>query len=195
MYIDTSLVMPYYSPEALSQAAERTLRSDPRPAVSDLVEVEFFSALGRKVRVREMSAADATRTGEQFLTADNGNSGAPDGHIDTVSVIDRESNPPRVIDRVVVGDAPEGFVIGPKGDIAVAVLPGGASVPKSAWFNTKRNGRVVVLKIDGKKVTKVGEVEIGGLPRARCSAPTARTSMSTTTPAATCRSSRWTAPG
>ena len=67
MYIDTSLVVPYYCPEALSQAAERTLRSDPHPAVSDLVEVEFFSALARKVRVREMSAADATRTGEQFL--------------------------------------------------------------------------------------------------------------------------------
>ena len=67
MYIDTSLLVPYYCPEGLSQVAERTLRGDSRPAVSDLVEVEFFSALARKVRAREMSAADATRTGEQFL--------------------------------------------------------------------------------------------------------------------------------
>jgi predicted nucleic acid-binding protein len=67
MYIDTSLLVSYYCPEALSRAAERTLRGDPRPAVSDLVEVEFFSALARKVRMRAMSAADATRTGEQFL--------------------------------------------------------------------------------------------------------------------------------
>jgi uncharacterized protein len=67
MYIDTSLVAPYYCPEALSQAAERALRSDPRPAVSDLVEVEFFSALARKVRTKETSAADATRAGERFL--------------------------------------------------------------------------------------------------------------------------------
>jgi predicted nucleic acid-binding protein len=67
MYIDTSLVVPYYCPEALSATAERVLRGDPRPSVSDLVEVEFFSALARKVRLREMSAADATRTGEQFL--------------------------------------------------------------------------------------------------------------------------------
>jgi uncharacterized protein len=67
MYIDTSLLVAYYCPEALSRVAERTLRGDPRPAVSDLVEVEFFSALARKVRAREMSAADATRTGEQFL--------------------------------------------------------------------------------------------------------------------------------
>jgi predicted nucleic acid-binding protein len=67
MYIDTSLVVPYYCPEALSEAAERTLRGDPNPAVSDLVEVEFFSALARKVRARELSAADATRTAGQFL--------------------------------------------------------------------------------------------------------------------------------
>jgi hypothetical protein len=67
MYIDTSLLVPYYCPEALSQAAERTLRRDPRPAVSDLVEVELFSALARKVRAREMTAADATRISAQFL--------------------------------------------------------------------------------------------------------------------------------
>jgi len=66
MYIDTSLLVPYYCPEALSRVAERTLRGDPRPAISDL-EIEFFSALARKVRVREMSAADATRTGERLL--------------------------------------------------------------------------------------------------------------------------------
>ncbi len=67
MYIDTSLLVPYYCPEALSPAAERTIRGDPRPVVSDLVEVEFFSALARKVRARELSAADATRTGERFV--------------------------------------------------------------------------------------------------------------------------------
>ena len=67
MYIDTSVLVPYYCPEPLSQAAERTLRGDPNPAVSDLVEVEFFSALARKVRAKGMLAADARRIGEQFL--------------------------------------------------------------------------------------------------------------------------------
>jgi DNA-binding beta-propeller fold protein YncE len=107
---------------------------------------------------------DVTPNGKIGISADNGNSGAPDGHVDTVSIIDLEQQPPRVVDRVVVGDAPEGFAISPKGDVAVAVLLGGASVPKSMWFNTKRNGSLAVLKIDGKKVTKVGEVEVGGLP-------------------------------
>jgi YVTN family beta-propeller protein len=117
---------------------------------------------------------DITPNGKIAITADNGNSGAPDGHVDTVSVIDLEANPPRVIDRVVVGDAPEGFAISPKGDIAVAVLLGGASVPKSAWFNTKRNGSIVMLKIDGKKVTKIGEVEVGGLPEGAVFSPDGR---------------------
>jgi predicted nucleic acid-binding protein len=67
MYIDTSLLVAYYCPEALSRVAERTLRGDRGAAVSDLVEVEFFSALARKVRMREMAAADAVRTGERFL--------------------------------------------------------------------------------------------------------------------------------
>jgi DNA-binding beta-propeller fold protein YncE len=117
---------------------------------------------------------DITPNGRIAITADNGNSGAPDGHVDTVSVIDLEATPPRVIDRVVVGDAPEGFVISPKGDVAVAVLLGGASALKSAWFNTKRNGSVAVLKIDGKKVTKVGEVEVGGLPEGAVFSPDGR---------------------
>ena len=107
---------------------------------------------------------DVTPDGKIGISADNGNAGSPDGHIDTVSIIDLEQQPPRVIDRVVVGDAPEGFAISPKGDVAVAVLLGGASVAKTMWFNTRRNGSLAVLKIEGKKVTKVGEVEVGGLP-------------------------------
>jgi DNA-binding beta-propeller fold protein YncE len=104
---------------------------------------------------------DVTPDGKLALTADNGNSGASDGHVDTVSVIDIEANPPRVIDRIVVGDAPEGFAISPKGDIAIALLlNGSAAVPKGAWFANKHS-RAVVLKIDGKKVSKVGDVEVG----------------------------------
>ncbi|HEV8676748.1 MAG TPA: YncE family protein [Methylomirabilota bacterium] len=104
-----------------------------------------------------------TPNGKLALTADNGNAGRSDGHVDTVSVIDLEANPPRVIDRVVVGDAPEGFAVSPTGEIAVAILLSGNDGPKNAWFYN-RNGRVAVLKIDGKKVTKVGEVEVRGLP-------------------------------
>ena len=104
-----------------------------------------------------------TPDGRLGLTADNGNAGAADGQVDTVSVIDMEANPIRVIDRVVVGDGPEGLVISPTGEIAVAMLLKGTNAAKTTWFYHK-NGGVAVLKIDGKKVTKVSEVEVGGLP-------------------------------
>ena len=111
-----------------------------------------------------------TPDGKLGLTADNGNSGQPDGHVDTVSVIDLEATPPRVIDRVVVGDGPEGFVISPTGEIAAAILLGGRVAQKGIWFGNG-NGKVSVLKIDGKKVTKVGEVEVGGLPEGAVFSP------------------------
>jgi DNA-binding beta-propeller fold protein YncE len=64
----------------------------------------------------------------------NGAAGSADGNVDTVSVIDLDQNPPRVIDHVVVGDAPEGLAISPKGDLAFAVLVAGNS-NKKAFFS------------------------------------------------------------
>ena len=111
-----------------------------------------------------------TPNGKLAISANNGNSGAADGQVDTVSVIDLEVTPPRVIDHVVVGDGPEGFVISPTGEIAVALLLRGSNADKTSWFYN-RNGSVVVLKIDGKKVTKVGEVEVRGLPEGAVFSP------------------------
>ena len=106
---------------------------------------------------------DVTPDGRLALTADNGNAGAADGQVDTVSVIDLELSPPRVIDKVVVGDGPEGFAISPTGKFAVALLLRGSNAAKSAFFYN-RNGSVVGLRIDGKTVTKTNEIEVGGLP-------------------------------
>ena len=106
---------------------------------------------------------DVTPDGRLALTADNGNSGAADGQIDTVSVIDLEAKPPRVIDKIVVGDGPEGLAISPTGKLAVALLLRGSNASKAAFFYN-RNGSVVAMKIDGKTVTKTNEVEVRGLP-------------------------------
>jgi DNA-binding beta-propeller fold protein YncE len=106
---------------------------------------------------------DITPDGKLALTADNGAAGGSDGNVDTVSVIDLEAKPPRVIDKVVVGDGPEGFAISPTGKLAVAVLLRGTNSDKKAHFYN-RNATVVALKIDGKKVTRTNEVEVRGLP-------------------------------
>ncbi len=111
-----------------------------------------------------------TPNGKLAITANNGAGGGTDGQVDTVSIIDLEATPPRVIDHVVVGEAPEGFAISPTGEIAVAILIRGSNSDKTAWFYN-RNGSVAVLKIDGKKVTKVGEVEVRGLPEGAVFSP------------------------
>jgi DNA-binding beta-propeller fold protein YncE len=108
-------------------------------------------------------------SGKIALTADNGGAGSSDGSVDTVSVVDLDLNPARITDRVVVGDGPEGLAISPKGDVAVAIILAGSN-NKSAYYY-KKNGSVTVLAINGKKVTKVGDVEVGGLPEGAAFTP------------------------
>jgi DNA-binding beta-propeller fold protein YncE len=96
------------------------------------------------------------------ITADNGGSGSSDGNVDTVSIIDLELKPPRVIDKVVVGDGPEGLAMSPKGNLVVTAILAGSN-NKAAFFHRPK-GYVSVLRIDGKKVTKVKEIDVGGLP-------------------------------
>jgi len=115
---------------------------------------------------------DVTPNGQIALTSDNGAAGSSDGSVDTTSVIDLEAKPPRVIDRVVVGDGPEGLAISPKGNLAVSVILAGSN-NKPAYFY-HRNGHLTVLRIDGKKVTKVKEIEVGGLPEAVAFTPDGR---------------------
>ena len=93
----------------------------------------------------------------------NGNGGASDGQVDTVAVVDLEAAPPRVIDQVVVGDGPEGLAVSPTGRLAVSVVLNGAgNVPKAAFYHHDHS-YLAILKIDGKKVTKVGEMPVGQL--------------------------------
>jgi DNA-binding beta-propeller fold protein YncE len=102
--------------------------------------------------------------GKIALLNETGNGGASDGNVDTTSVIDLEANPPRVIDKVVVGDGPEGLAMSPKGDLAVAAILNGSNNKKAFYY--KKNATLSVLKIDGKKVTKTQDLELGGLTEA-----------------------------
>ena len=104
-----------------------------------------------------------TPDGKLALVANTGNGGSSDGHADTVSVIDLEAKPIRVIDHVTVGDSPEGLTISPKGDIAVTVDARGSNRSKDTWYYHP-GGAVTVLAITDKKVTNVGEATVGGLP-------------------------------
>jgi DNA-binding beta-propeller fold protein YncE len=112
-------------------------------------------------------------SGKIAITADNGNAGASDGSIDTVSVVDLDASPPRIIDRVVVGDGPEGLAISPRGDLAAAAILRGGNSAKAAYFYNPA-GTVTILKINGKQVTRLKEIEVGGLPEPVCFTPDGR---------------------
>lgn len=104
-----------------------------------------------------------TPDGKLALTADTGNNGSSDGNVDTVSVIDLEADPVRVIDHLAVADSPEGLAMSPKGDYAITVDAQGSNSPKDTWFHHP-TGAVSLLKIEGKEVSLVAEVPVGALP-------------------------------
>jgi DNA-binding beta-propeller fold protein YncE len=110
-----------------------------------------------------------TPDGKLALTVDNGNGGSSDGSVDTVSVIDLEADPPRVIDHVTVGDSPEGLAISPKGDLAITVEARGSNMKGAPFYHP--TGTVTALKIDGKKVTNAGEVNVGAFPEGGAFSP------------------------
>ena len=113
---------------------------------------------------------EVSPNGQLALTADNGDAGTSDGNVDTVSVIDLTAQPPRVIDHVTVPDSPEGLAINPQSSLAAAVDAYGSNKSKQAFFYHK-DGLVTILRIQGKKVTKLKDIKVGGLPEAACFTP------------------------
>jgi predicted nucleic acid-binding protein len=72
IYLDTSVVAAFYWTEALSDTVEQLLRHEAEPGLSQLVEVELFSALSRRVRMGEIYREDARLIVERSKRLDNG---------------------------------------------------------------------------------------------------------------------------
>jgi predicted nucleic acid-binding protein len=68
IYLDTSVVVAYYCPEHISDLSESIIRGKQPCFLSDLTEVEFFSAISRKIRQRELSSTDAATVRHHFVT-------------------------------------------------------------------------------------------------------------------------------
>jgi DNA-binding beta-propeller fold protein YncE len=114
-----------------------------------------------------------TPDGALALVVDMGSPTASDGHADSVSVVDLLATPPRVIDRVMVEDGPEGIAISPDGRHAAVAIVQGSNNPSSEWFHHPR-GQIVLLRIDGQRVTRAGAVEVGALPEGVAFSPDSR---------------------
>jgi DNA-binding beta-propeller fold protein YncE len=100
--------------------------------------------------------------------------GSQDGQVDTAAVIDLEAEPPRVIDQVVVGDGPEGLAMSPAGGYAASIiLNGTGGTPKTAFYRHEHS-YVSLLKIEGKAVRKIGQLDVGDLAEGAAFTPDGR---------------------
>ncbi len=66
IYLDTSVLVPYYCPEPNSEAVEEIIMEAGQPAISKLTEVELASAVSGKIREQNLSQTDGNRIMAEF---------------------------------------------------------------------------------------------------------------------------------
>jgi DNA-binding beta-propeller fold protein YncE len=88
------------------------------------------------------------------------NIGRGQGDNDTISLVDLKANPPRVVETVTVGQTPEGIKVSPDSTLVAVVVMNGSNKPKESPFFSD-HGKVVLLRVSGTSMTKVGEAPIG----------------------------------
>ena len=81
--------------------------------------------------------------------------------MDTVSVIDMTALPPRVTDTISVGYTLEGIILSPDGRTAAVIAHNGSAKPKGTPFAYSDNGKLILLRINGNKATRLAEAPIG----------------------------------
>lgn len=87
------------------------------------------------------------------------NLGAGQGDTDTVSLIDLQARPPRVVDTVSVGQTPEGIFFSPDGrTVGVTVIDGSNKPQASAFFGPARYS---LFSIEGGRLRQVANL-VGG---------------------------------
>jgi uncharacterized protein len=64
--LDTSVLAPFYWPEATSAAVVQLFQQHETLIISELSEVELLSALSRRVRMQEIDRVDAIAIAERF---------------------------------------------------------------------------------------------------------------------------------
>jgi DNA-binding beta-propeller fold protein YncE len=88
------------------------------------------------------------------------NIGRGSGDADTVSLIDLTAKPPRVVETVTVGQTPEGIMLSPDNKLCAVVVMNGSNKPKDSPFFAD-NGKLILLRLDNKQLTKLAEAPIG----------------------------------
>jgi DNA-binding beta-propeller fold protein YncE len=88
------------------------------------------------------------------------NIGRGQGDNDTVSVIDLQAQPFRVVETVVVGQTPEGIVLSPDGKLCAVVVMNGSNKPRESPFYNA-NGKLLLYRVDGTRLVPAAAAWIG----------------------------------
>src|SRR5262245_22547820 len=106
--------------------------------------------------------------------------GGASGDSDSVSLIDLTAKPPRVVDTIgVLGATAEGLKISPDSSVVAVVVHNGSNRPKDSPFYNDA-GKLVIVRVTGKTLSRVGEAPIGHWSQGAVSRRTARGSWSAT---------------
>jgi DNA-binding beta-propeller fold protein YncE len=114
---------------------------------------------------------DISSDGKVAVVANIGRGG---GDADTLSLIDLEAKPPRVVETVTVGQTPEGIKMSPDGKLVGVVAINGSNKAKDSPFYND-SGKLVLFKVTGKTLKKVTEAPIGHWSQAVLFTPDNRT--------------------
>ena len=89
------------------------------------------------------------------------NMGRGDGDVDTVSLIDLTMQPFRTVQTLAVGRSPEGLKWSPDGKFLAVGAQNGTTKPSGDTLYNK-DGRLIMLAVQGKTMRAVAEAPIGG---------------------------------
>lgn len=128
-------------------------------------KISVLSIDGNKVEHAKRDMNAGLRPYPLGITSDGkyavaGNIGIGDGDADTVSLIDLQLKPPRVIETVTVGTTPEGLSIAPDGIHVAVTVMNGSNKPKASPYHGEY-GLVRVLRIVQGKLLPIADAKVG----------------------------------
>jgi DNA-binding beta-propeller fold protein YncE len=88
------------------------------------------------------------------------NIGQGQGDADTISLIDLQAQPPRVVDTVSVGQTPEGLGMSADGRLVGVNVMNGSNKPKNSPFRAE-HGSFVLLRVEKLRLVRLSETPIG----------------------------------
>jgi DNA-binding beta-propeller fold protein YncE len=128
-------------------------------------KISVLSIDGSKVEHAKRDMNAGLRPYPLGITSDGryaaiGNIGLGDGDADTMSLIDLQLKPPRVVETVTVGQTPEGLAVAPDGIHVAVTVMNGSNKPKASPYHAEK-GLLRVFRIVQGRFQHVADASVG----------------------------------